>query len=186
MTPYICPREREVLELGSIGQWPRQADVDLVMHVAGCAACAETVTVAAAVRELECAEPVGPLPDARAVWQRAQWQARQDAVARAARPVTAMQGVAVAGVVMLILVTAGWLSTRSSFGDRVATFWNGLQAATASIGSAAVSVADLFTFAIPVTAVWLIGGALALGLTAVAIAVGLSTLADLQADGRRR
>jgi hypothetical protein len=186
MTPRICPRESDVLGLVSINQWPRQADVDLVMHVAGCAACAETVTVAAALRQMEDDEVSPPLPDARAVWQRAQWQARQDAMSRAAGPVVAMQGIAGVGTLTLLVVTAVWLGTRAPVGERLTAYWNGLKAASASIGSAAVSGAGVFTFDVPAGTVWLLGGALALGLTAVAVAVGLSTLADLQSEPRRR
>lgn len=186
MTPRICPRERDVLELVSISQWPRQADVDLVTHVAGCAACAETVLVAAALRQMEHDDAVAPLPDARVVWQRAQWQARQDAMARAAGPVVAMQGIALVGVITLMVVVAGWLGTRAPLGDRLTAYWDGLKTASASMGSAAVSGAGVFTFDMPASTIWLLGGSIALGLTAIAIAMGLSTLADLQADPRRR
>jgi hypothetical protein len=186
MTPRVCSREHDVLTLVSIGQWPRQAETELVAHVAGCASCAETVTVAAALRELDYDEVTASLPDARAVWQRAQWQARQDAMARAARPVVAMQGVAVIGTLTLMVVAAVWLSTRLLFGERIAAFWRSLRTAAASAGAAAVTVADLLTFEIPGSVVWLLAGAITLGLTAVAIAIGLSTLADLQSEPRRR
>ncbi len=186
MTPRVCSREPDVLTLVSIGQWPRQAETDLVAHVAACASCAETVAVAAALRELEDDEEMAPLPDARAVWQRAQWQARQDAMARAARPVVAMQGVAALGILTLMVVAVGWLSTRLLFGDRIAAFWSGLRTAARSFGTAAVTVADLLTFEIPGSVVWLLGGAIAVGLTAIAIAIGLSTLAGLQSESHRR
>ncbi|MCC7042422.1 MAG: hypothetical protein IT183_01035 [Acidobacteria bacterium] len=175
-----------MLALVAIGQWPRQAETELVAHVAGCASCTETVTVAAALRELEYEEEAAPLPDARAVWQRAQWQARQDAMQRAARPVVAMEGIAALGIIALIVVAVGWLSTSWLFGDRVAAFWQGLRIAATSVGAAAMSLADLFAFDIPGNVVWLLAGAIALGLTAIAIAIGLSTLADLQSDPRRR
>jgi hypothetical protein len=186
VTPRICSREQDVLALVAIGQWPRQAETELVAHVAGCPSCAETVTVAAALRELEYEEEAVPLPDARAVWQRAQWQARQDAMQRAARPVVAMQGVAALGITALIVVAVGWLSTSWLFGDRIVAFWNGLGTAATSIGTAVVNLADLFTFDIPGSVIWLLAGAIAIGLTAIAIAIGLSTLADLQSDPRRR
>jgi hypothetical protein len=185
VTPRICSREHDVLALVAIGQWPRQAEAELAAHVAGCGSCAETVMVAAALRELEYEEAPAGLPDARVVWQRAQWQARQDAMQRAARPVVAMQGVAALGIVLLILVAAGWLSTRLLFGDRMAALWNGLQTAAASVGTTALTVADLLTFESQGSVVLLLAGAVALGLTAIAIAIGLSTLADLQSDRRR-
>jgi hypothetical protein len=178
VTPRLCSREQDVLALVAIGQWPRQADTGLVAHVAGCAACAETLTVAAALRELEYEEATVPLPDARAVWQRAQWQARQDAMQRAARPVVAMQGIAALGVIALIVAAVGWLSSSWLFGDRVAVFWNGLRTAATAIGTAAVNLAGLFTFDVPANIIWLLAGVLGVGLTAIAIAIGLSTVAD--------
>lgn len=182
----ICPREHDVLTLVSIGQWPRQAEAELVSHVAGCSSCAEAVTVASAVRDLEQDEVLAPLPDARAVWQRAQWQARREEMERAARPVVAMQGIAAIGIITMIVVAAGWLSTRVLFGDRMAALWNGLQTVAASIGTTVLTVADLFTFEIQGSVVLLLAGAIALGLTAIAIAIGLSTLADVHREPRRR
>jgi hypothetical protein len=184
--PRICPREQDVLALVSIGQWPRQAEPGLLTHVAGCASCAETVTVAVALFACDPGEVTAPLPDARAVWQRAQWQARQDAMQRAARPVVAMQGVAAVGIIALVVVAAGWLMVSASLIDRVRTMTSGLRTAVGSIGTAAVTVADIFTFEIPGTVVWLLAGAIALGLTAIGVAVALSTLADLQGEPKRR
>jgi hypothetical protein len=184
--PRICPREQEVLALVSIGQWPRQGDPALLTHVAGCTSCTETVTVAVALHACEAGESMAPLPDARAVWQRAQWQARQDAMQRAARPVVAMQGVAAVGIVVVVVVAAGWLRMSAPLADRARALAGGLTAAAGSIGTAAVTVADIFTFEIPGSVVWLLAGAIALGLTAIGVAVALSTLADLQGEPKRR
>jgi len=188
VTTRLCSREPDVLTLVSIGQWPRQAEIELVSHVATCPSCAEAVTVAAALREIERdeVEVIGPLPDARVVWQRAQWQARRDEMARAARPVVAMQGIAAIGLITLIVVAAGWLSTRVLFADRIAALWNGLQLAAASIAATALTVADLFTFEIQGNVVLLLAGAIALGLTAIAIAIAVSTLADVHREPRGR
>lgn len=186
MTPRLCPRDFDVLQLVSIGQWPRQADVDLVTHVAGCPSCAETVTVAAALRALEHDEATPSLPDARVVWQRAQWQARREAMKRAARPVVAMQGVAAVGIIALVVMAAGWLTMSASFGERVGELARRVMTAAGSMGTAAVTVADLFTFEIPGSVVWLLAGAIALGLTTIAVAIGLSTLADFQSEPRQR
>lgn len=177
-----CSRESDVLSLVSIGQWPRQADDELTAHVAGCAACAETITVAAALFELDQDDALPALPDARAVWQQAQWQARHDAMQRAARPVVAMQGVAAVGVITAIVAALVWLSASFSLGDRILALGASARASAAAIGTTAVTVADLFTFEVPASVVLLLAGSLALGLTAIGVAVALSTLADLRSD----
>lgn len=177
-----CVREAEVLSLVSIGQWPRQADDELTVHVAHCAACAETITVASAMLEFEQDEVTSPLPDARAVWQQAQWQARQDAMQRAARPVVAMQGVAAVGVITAIVVALAWLSASTTFGDRIIALTASARSSAAAIGAAAATVPDLFTFEVSTSVVWLLAGWGALGLTAIGVAVALSTLADLRSD----
>lgn len=177
-----CAREADVLSLVSIGQWPRQADDELNAHVACCAACAETVAVATALLEFEQDDVVPPLPDARAVWQQAQWQARQDAMQRAARPVVAMQGVAAVGVITTIVAALVWLSASFTLGDRIVALATSARSSASAIGATAVTVADLFTFEVPVSVVWLLAGWGALGLTAICVAVALSTLADLRSD----
>jgi hypothetical protein len=186
VTTRFCPREHDVLMLVSIGQWPRQAEAELVLHVASCSSCAEAAVVAAAVRELDQDEALAHLPDACVVWQRAQWQARREEMQRAARPVVAMQGIAAICILTMIVLATAWLSTRMLFADRLAGLWKGLQAAAASIGTTALTVADLFTFEIQGNVVLLLAGAIALGLTAVAVAIGLSTLADVHREPRRR
>lgn len=186
MTPRLCPREVDVLALVSIGQWPRQAETELAAHVASCASCTEVAAVATAMREIDQDEAAVHLPDARVVWQRAQWQARRDEMQRAARPVLAMQALAAIGIVSLILTAAGWLGSNALVADRSAALLSGFQTAAGSIGTTALTVADLFTFEIQGSVVLLLAGAIALGLTAVAIAIGLTTLADLHRESRGR
>lgn len=108
-----CPRESDVLELVSIGQWPGRADQSLRDHVAGCDVCADLAIAAAAIVELRDADgqPVG-VPDASVVWYRAQIHARLDAARRAARPLRLAQAV---GAVCFIAVGLAWWSAGTSW-----------------------------------------------------------------------
>jgi hypothetical protein len=118
------------------------------------------------------------LPDARAVWQRAQWQARRDAQERAARPVVTMQVIATVVAVAAMLLAVVWLTVWTSIGDRIQVFAQGVRDGATSAGAAAVTVADVFTFEVPVGAIWLLGGAVAVGLSVAGLAVAFSVLAD--------
>ena len=92
-----CPREADVLDLVWTGQWPARADRPLVEHVRECAVCRELAAVAAAMGDLhEATAAEIKVPDAAAVWYRAQVRARQDLARRAARPVAAAQAAAAA------------------------------------------------------------------------------------------
>lgn len=110
MTPLTgCSHEREVLDLVAIGQWPARADAALRAHVDSCASCAELASVADAVREWGDAVAVPRLPDASAVWHRAQRRARESAARAASRPVWVAQAAAVAVfVVALVWMGPGW------------------------------------------------------------------------------
>ena len=95
MTLTDCPRERDLIDALTTGQWPDRCDEELKAHVAACQGC------------LDLAAILGPLAgawaDTRAdaqvpasgmVWWRAQMRARQEAASAAARPIAVVQGIA--------------------------------------------------------------------------------------------
>lgn len=178
----FCPREREVLELVGISQWPQRADADLRTHVEGCACCSDLVTVATAF--FDASESAVVVPDATVVWQRAQWKARQEEARRAARPVVAAQLVTGAGLLAGLLVAVFWLAGAFVpwWSDRASSPTSLLSSTSASVAGAVASVRafgmELLAREIPPGLMWIFFGVLATSLLTVGIALGLSTLAD--------
>lgn len=102
-----CPREPEVVEAVTRGEWPVTAE-ELRAHAAACAACGELVTLSQALREdhsVVCRE--ADVPAAGTVWWRATIRARAEAAEKAARPITFAQGVASAGIAGVAAAFAG-------------------------------------------------------------------------------
>lgn len=123
-----CPREDDILDLIAIDQWPRQADAALRAHAAQCAVCADLVTVASAIAIDRDGAPAPTPPDASAVWRQAQYRARQDAAARAMRPLLIAQ---VAAAVAAVALPAAWWAVGSA---GFTTWWAGVeQTASATI-----------------------------------------------------
>jgi hypothetical protein len=161
MSATVCAREREVIDLVAVGQWPAQADASLRSHVGACATCAEVASVAMLLHDVAEHAPVPKLPDASVVWYRAQVRAREEAVRRATRPMNVVAAAAAAVVLVGLWwvvpqvwdvpalvratgqsVSAAWLTTGSG-----TLKWVGLGAAGAA-------------------AVWAVAGSLAWALTA--------------------
>lgn len=180
MTTPMCPHEAEVFELVSIGQWPRQADAALTAHVATCALCAEVVVVAAAFRAFDDADAGPALPDAGAVWQKAQWQARQDAVRRATFPVAAAQAVTAVAVVACVVVAAASLLNDVSWAGLATSTSERMAALTGATSSWMSQTAELTRREIPPGLLWLIGAVAVASATVIGLAAGLTSLADLQ------
>jgi hypothetical protein len=176
----FCPRESEALALVGIGQWPHRAEPELLGQVAGCASCAEAIDVASALAEIEEGEARRPLPDAAAVWQRAQWQARHDAVRRAARPVLTVQAVLAIAIVALMAAAVTWLVRIDAPAGPRAALGRLSAALSEAFGPAVVAVTDVVRLEFPSGPVVLIGGAVGLGLVILVVAVGLAALADVQ------
>lgn len=174
MTPSVCPREREVIELVAIGQWPPRANDDLRAHVASCEACAETALVARAMADADEPRDVR-VPDAGIVWLRAQLAARDEARRRAARPLWLAQ---VAAAVVLVAGAGAWWSGASGWlTHAMGTMWAGatnLLPSAAWIASASDASASAPSGA---TARWALGALLA-GILVLPLALGLSRLAD--------
>lgn len=124
-----CTREPEVLDAlaagGAAGDWSGE----LRTHVAACAICSDIVTVALPLLQEHHAAVEGAHPPSSGiVWWRATMRARQEAAQAATRPITVVQGLALAAsaalFVMLLSAAAptlsGWfggLSTFSGIGE---------------------------------------------------------------------
>jgi hypothetical protein len=105
-----CPREPEVIEAVTRGEWMQGAPGvdDLRAHAAACAACGELVTLAQALREdhaVVCR--AANVPAAGTVWWRATIRARAEAAEKASRPITLAQGLAGAAVAGVAATFAG-------------------------------------------------------------------------------
>jgi hypothetical protein len=124
-----CAREQDVLDALATGAAREGWSDDLRAHVDACTNCGEIVAVALPLLQEhhEAVEGAQP-PSSGIVWWRAQMRARQEAAKAATRPITVVQGAAVAGGVaiflMLMSATAptlfGWfggLNTFSGLGD---------------------------------------------------------------------
>src|SRR5580700_1268045 len=97
MKPIECELESEVLAAVLQNRWPERVDASLREHVARCPICADVVVIASAIddsREEMRAHAL--VPDSALVWWRAQMRARREAVHAAARPITAVQVIALA------------------------------------------------------------------------------------------
>jgi hypothetical protein len=157
--------------------------------VTSCEACEDLVIVAAALLEAE-RPAVRPssLPTASAVWQRAHWQARQAAARDAARPLLVVQRLAAFSLMAVLVAGAGWLSgllpARDALIAPAGRLWAALvsdshAAATVLIGAVARPV-------VPPALGWVVGGAVAAGVLLVALAFGVSRLADSAVETQPR
>ena len=136
MRPVECVREHEVLDAlashGPVACWnqgpPKGGHYskettgghdaeDLKSHVESCAICRDLVTVASALLDehhvaVEHANP----PSSGIVWWRAQMRARQEAAQAATRPITVVQGLALAsGAAIVLLVLSATAPTLLSW-----------------------------------------------------------------------
>lgn len=112
MTRVDCPREHEVFEALAI-DGSLAGRTDLQEHVNDCDICRDIVTVALPLMKekhvaLERAHP----PTSGVVWFRAQLRARQEAARAATRPITVVQGIALASFVAVFASVMGVLSPR--------------------------------------------------------------------------
>jgi hypothetical protein len=109
---HECPHEDDVLAAVSTGRWPERVEPELRAHVAQCEVCRDVVVTVAAFAEdaeiaeiaegAEGAEMRRRLPDAGAVWLRAQLKARVEATRLAERPITVAQAIGFASMVGLL------------------------------------------------------------------------------------
>jgi hypothetical protein len=127
MKALDCKFESEVLAAVLEARWPERADAELRKHVKGCAICAETAAVAAALEaEHESLRAEADLPDGGRVWWQAQLRARREAAKVAGRPITAAQ--------ILALASAAGLA-GACFGATSAWFQEALRRVATDFGA---------------------------------------------------
>ncbi len=109
MSPFTCPREREVTDLLHRGHWPQASPAELRCHVEECRRCSELVAVtqtlqAARTQSLAAAH----LPTSGSLWWRAQLRRRNQAIERISRPIFGAQVFAGAAVCLIAVCFLAW------------------------------------------------------------------------------
>ena len=124
-----CVREHEVLDAlacdGPVANW----NENLKAHATSCAICRDLVTVASALLDDQhvAVEHANP-PSSGIVWWRAQMRARQEAAQTATRPITVVQGLALAsGAAIFLLVLSAAAPTLLSWFSGLVAGVPGLQ-----------------------------------------------------------
>ncbi len=137
MTPRSCLRETDLWDAIAAGRWPDAADATLRAHVVNCAACRDLALVAGSLQHdaSEVVRDATP-PSSAIVWWRAQMRARQEAAHAADRPITVVQGLAIACAAGLLLGLTGsvvawvrgwsgwvsaWSASKASAASQLAT-----------------------------------------------------------------
>ena len=124
MTPFTCPREKELTLALRLGHWPQACSPDLRAHVAGCRTCSDLALVAGSLQAARSAVTAPPhLPTAGALWWRAQLRRRNADIERIARPLLGAQIFAMA---MAIVVGAGVLLWAARQGITVGSWFRQL------------------------------------------------------------
>jgi hypothetical protein len=118
MSAFECPYEQDLLDALQASRWPDRVEAALKAHVPGCAVCRDIATVAPMVIGATDAPAGIQVPEAGAVWLRAQWRARAEAERMATHPITAAQAAAI-GCVAAVLgalfgATSAWFQTHLS------------------------------------------------------------------------
>jgi hypothetical protein len=158
-----CPHEHDLLDALQASRWPEIGE-PLREHVAGCASCAGTLAVVGGLLdEHHALMQEATVPSSAIVWWRAQMRSRREAAAAASRPISFVQGIAVA-------CAAGLLATL--LGIFVPSFRRGLSwIAGAADGWSALSLPIGSTHF--VTHPLVLAGIAALGLCALVLPVAL-------------
>ena len=107
MTPFSCPREKEVASQLKLGQWPHASAADLRAHVAACRTCSDLVLVSTAFQTIRVAS-TPQLPSAGSLWWRAQLRRRNQAIERISRPLLGAQIFAWVIAALVGIAGAGW------------------------------------------------------------------------------
>jgi hypothetical protein len=144
MAVHECPREADVLEALQTSAWPDCCGEDLRAHVAACQACAGLAEIAGALLdEHRQASLTAAVPSSATVWWRMQLRARREATERAMRPISVLQGLAIACGAGLLLAAIGFVSpTVRQFGSWLAD----LGGAAVGLGGASPVWADMQWF----------------------------------------
>ncbi len=164
-----CPRENEVNDLVTRGQWPHASAEELREHVRTCRACSDLVLVATAFQSVR-AETVAAVPrlgSAGALWWRAQLRRRSATVERLSRPLLGAQIFALA---VTLLAAASFFGYEARHG---VGWLNWLEELPQSVG---VQFADLSSPAPFGSAwFWLLAASAAVLVLAAGVAMLLAT-----------
>jgi hypothetical protein len=162
MRKHDCPREQELLEALQASRTP-ELDPSLRDHAGACASCADLLAVVAPLLEQrDTLMQQANVPSSAIVWWRAQMRSRREAAEKAARPISFVQGIAVA-------CAAGLLAT--ALGIFVPTFRRALSWVADAAGS--WSGLSLPAVTDPLTSPVALAGMLVLGLCAVVLPLAL-------------
>jgi hypothetical protein len=125
MNTSYCQKEQEVLEALERGRWPDVCDEALRAHVASCAVCTDVALVADFLRQEDIrARTEAVLPDAVAVWWKAQLLAKRAAAERAAQPLALAERFACACATLALFGMAIWQRRLIlNWVDRLSNFW---------------------------------------------------------------
>lgn len=121
-----CLVEQDLLDAIAANRWPDRVDPELRVHVDTCSLCRDVAVLAAVfLEDRDCAWAEASVPQASAVWWRAQIRAREEAARLAIRPIAVVQAVATicvfAASIALAPAASGWL--REWIGTQVVSGW---------------------------------------------------------------
>jgi hypothetical protein len=167
MRTFECEFEEEVLAAVVQSRWPERVDAQLRGHVAACPVCSGVAAIAGAFDEArEETRTQAVVPDSGRVWWLAQLRARREAERAAARPITAVQVLAIGGA-------AGMLG--ACFGATSAWFQSALRWSVAGLSSLDVKACAAQAAAlIAGHGVWILAAAAILLLVPAAVLVAIT------------
>ena len=107
MRKQPCPREHELLDALQTSRLPAM-DEALRAHITACASCTDTLAVVGALLdEHHALIQDATVPSPAIVWWRAQMRSRREAAAEASRPISFVQGIALACAAGLLATLLG-------------------------------------------------------------------------------
>lgn len=145
-----CPREPEVVAAIRSGRWPMACEPALRRHLDECERCADTVLIAAALRQNRAeAIQAAPLVSPGLLWWRAQLLRRQKAIEQVAKPISVAGTLAlITSIIAVIGLVVGqrsqltdWFSSVTDFPHWDAFWVSGswMQAGTLSVALLIIS-----------------------------------------------
>jgi hypothetical protein len=157
-----CGREDELLDALHSARWPAACDPQLRAHVDGCADCTSLLAVAGSLLdERHALVQQAQVPSSAIVWWRAQMRSKREAAEKAARPISFVQGVAVACFAGLLATALGifvptFRRGLGRLGETAGTAWSSLsltpttEALADPIVLAAVAAIGLCALVLPI------------------------------------
>jgi hypothetical protein len=116
MNFHSCSHQQEVAAALRERRWPEASTSELRKHVEACAGCKDLVLVTQTLQQArqETMRMARPIP-AGLLWWRAQLRRREIAVERAAKPITLVETLALAGTLLMAAVLA--IGQRAELAD---------------------------------------------------------------------